>query len=211
MQKIEIETTFKPPFQCKGFSWKRFLNSLRANYYANLGRLHVKVNEVNVLTEHANCHKKKAWRKIIACILLASNHIGINDHSYIFQRAQIALALWLIYSCLVIDSLTSVYTTPETVLGTVLKWSRNGSMSMWTAKVFLEPFQFRTVSALGVSDRLWAWIRSWITTFFFVWLEPFQWTVSSIVNLQRKDLIGEMSRKWLFHDRCQSAMFAACV
>ena len=31
------------------------------------------------------------------------------------------------------------------VLGTVLKRSRNGSMSVWTAKVFSEPLQLRTV------------------------------------------------------------------
>ena len=63
-----------------------------------------------------------------------------------------------------------VHTTPETVLGTVPKRSRTGSMSVWTAKVFSEPFQLRTVKDVS-SERFCVWIRSWITTFFCVWTQ----------------------------------------
>ena len=48
--------------------------------------------------------------------------------------------------------------------------SRNGSMSVWTVKVFSEPFQIRTAKDV-FSERFWAWIRSWITNFFCVWTQ----------------------------------------
>ena len=66
--------------------------------------------------------------------------------------------------------LIPVHTTPKTVLRTFLKQSRYRSMSVWTAKVFSEPFQLRTVKDM-FSERFWAWIRSWITTFFCVWTQ----------------------------------------
>ena len=48
--------------------------------------------------------------------------------------------------------------------------SRNGSMSVWTVKVFSEPFQIRTAKDV-FSERFWGWIRSWITNFFCVWTQ----------------------------------------
>ena len=69
-------------------------------------------------------------------------------------------------------------------------------MVQWTAKVFSEPFQLRTVKDV-FSQRLWAWLRSWITTFFCVWtqlsLELLQWTGSSTIN----SFESRNVRKWL--------------
>ena len=106
----------------------------------------------------------------------------VTEHCFNFPKAK--------------RTIRPVHMKPETVLGTVLERCRNGSMPVWTAKVFSEPFQLRTVKDV-FSQRLWAWLRSWITTFFCVWtqlsLELLQWTGSSTIN----SFESRNVRKWL--------------